>query len=84
MKKRKFCFEKESFVLKKKILFDPCGPPYKTHAIEACIFKCDVNRKNRSRNLNSVPHVPSEESSHNNIKSLFAGEAATTHREEPR
>ena len=27
--------------------------------IEACKFKCDGNRKNRSRNLNSVPHGPS-------------------------
>ena len=41
-------------------------PPYcfdsndKPHAIEACMFlKCDVNRKNRSRNLNAVPHGPS-------------------------
>ena len=36
------------------------------HAIEACIFKYDVNKKksqkkkNRSRNLNSVPHGPSK------------------------
>ena len=40
----------------------------KTHAIEACIFKCDVNKKNshkenRSRNLISVPHGPSKNTS---------------------
>ena len=44
-------------------------PPYcfgtrpKTHTIEACIFKYDVNKKNRSRNLNSVPYGPSNNGS---------------------
>ena len=41
------------------------------HVIEACIFKYNVNKKkfqkkNWSRNLNSVPHGPS-----NNISKIY-------------
>ena len=36
--------------------------------IEACIFKCDMNRKNWSRNLNSVPHGPSNYAGMSNSK----------------
>ena len=39
-----------------------------THAIEACIFKYDVSKKNRSRNLNSVPHGPSNNSQSSQIR----------------